>query len=341
MKVTARDQASFLARPRKDCAAILLFGPEPMRTALTRQDLLKTCLGANAAEDMRLTRMTGAQLRSEPAQLQDAIKAIGFFPGPRGVLITDVGDQATKVLKDALPVWEEGDAVVILEAGNLGKGSSLRKLVEAAPNAAAIGIYANPPSRRDIEDALKTAGVDADAEGQAALVALASALDPGDFRQVTNKLALYMMGLNRPANAADIEAVGPVTRDGAVDDLVHNAAEGAVERIGPELQRLAAQGIGPTTLVIAAMRHFRQLHAAACHPGGPDSGVARMRPAVFGPRRDRVLRQVRKWGNHRLERALEALIETDLALRSGATHPPMALTERAFIRIAMMIARQR
>jgi len=81
MKLNTRDAAAFLKAPRDGVVCVLLFGPEAMRTAITRQDLLKTVLGANAEEDMRLTRMTGGELRSDAAALQDAMKAIGFFPG--------------------------------------------------------------------------------------------------------------------------------------------------------------------------------------------------------------------------------------------------------------------
>ena len=49
-----------------------------------------------------------------------------------------------------------------------------------------------------------------------------------------------------------------------------------------------------------------------------------------------MARQVRNWGLPRLEAALGVLMETDLNLRSSKPYPAMAMTERAFIRIAMM-----
>ena len=65
-----------------------------------------------------------------------------------------------------------------------------------------------------------------------------------------------------------------------------------------------------------------------------------MRPPIFGPRRDRMLRQAQKWGVVRLEQALTLLTDTDLQLRSAGQHAPaMALVERTLIRLAMMAAR--
>ena len=336
MKITSRDAASFLKNPKAGTALILIFGPDAMRSSLTRQDFLKRHLGEAADEEMRLTRMSGAELRSEPAALQDAVKAIGFFPGARGVHIDAATDNLAPIFKDALAGWQDGDAIIVAEAGNLGKGSALRKLAEAAPNAAAIGIYAEPPSRATVEDALNTAKLNADNDAKALLFEYARAMDPGDFRQLVEKSALYALSHDKPLTADDVAACAPASTEAALDDIIHAAADGDVGQIGPQLSRLTAQGVNPTTLCISASRHFKQLHQAAANPSGPDAGMAKLRPPVFGPRRDKMLRQARGWGMYRLESALSVLLETDLGLRSSANHPPMALMERAFIRIAMM-----
>ncbi len=337
MKIASRDSGAFLKNPRAGTGLILLYGPDQMRTALMRQDFLKSYLGEAADTEMRLTRMTGAELRSEPARLQDAIKAIGFFPGARGVFVEDANDQITPIIDDALSAWEDGDAIMLVAAGNLGKGSKLRKLAENAPNAAAIAIYADPPSRATVEDALKSAGIiGAERDAVDALFTLASSLDPGDFRQLVEKIALYSLTDTSPLNIEAVIACAPASTEEHLDDIIHAATEGAVARIGSQLSRLAAQGVNPTTLCISTTRHFRQLHNVASARGGPDQGIARLRPPVFGPRRDRLSRQAKSWGMHRLERALTVLMDTDLSLRSSSNHPPMAVMERALIRLAMM-----
>ena len=336
MKMSARDGAAFLRSPREDVALVLLFGPDAMRNSLTRQDFLKKVLGDTAEEDMRLTRMTGAELRSNAAALQDAMKAIGFFPGKRGVLVTDAGDGIADIAKDALSAWEPGDAIIVIEAGNLTKGSRLRKMAEAAANAAPVGIYAEAPSRAMVEDLVADAKIPSpDPDAMSLLVAYASAMDPGDFRQFLEKLSLYTLGASA-VTVPEVEACAPSSTDQDLDDVIATLADGDAVKVGPKLERMAAQGVNPTTLCIAATRYFRQLHVAASDPGGPGSGIARLRPPVFGPRRDRMQRQARSWGMFKLERALTVLMDTDLSLRSAANHPAMALAERAFIRIAMM-----
>ena len=95
-------------------------------------------------------------------------------------------------------------------------------------------------------------------------------------------------------------------------------------------------------LCIGATRHFRTLYAACSDPAGAAAGIARVRPPVFGPRRDRMLRQAQRWGASNLETALSLLTETDLRLRSGGQQAPaMELVERALIRLAKLARRQR
>lgn len=150
------------------------------------------------------------------------------------------------------------------------------------------------------------------------------------------KLGLYKFGDATPVSHDDIDACAPRSAEAGLDDLLNIVADARVADIAGVLQRLYAQGTLPVGLCIGAMRHFRALHTIACDPGGAGAGIGRLRPPVFGPRRDAMLRQVNGWGRDRLEKALGLLIETDLTLRSSQPAPQKPLMERALIRLAMM-----
>jgi DNA polymerase-3 subunit delta len=298
-------------------------------------------VGPNGEEEMRLTRLTGAELRKDGAALLDAVKAQGFFPGPRAVLVEEATDGLSKLFGAALKDWNPGDAQIVATAGQLPTRSALRKLFEAAPNAFAAGLYNAPPSRAEIEAELKRAGlanVSGDAMG--ALEHLARDLTPGDFRQTLEKVALYKLGDDSPLSPDEVTLMAPASVEAEMDEILHVLAEGRTTEIAPVMQRLAAQNVQPVTLLIMGMRHFRTLYAVASAPGGPAQGISRMRPPIFGPRRDRMLRQAQGWGADRLEMALEVLMDTDLTLRSaGQKAPALALVERAFVRLAYMARR--
>ncbi|MCC5968608.1 MAG: DNA polymerase III subunit delta [Pararhodobacter sp.] len=342
MKLSPRDAPGFLARPDPRVSGVLIYGSDAMRVAEKRQGLIKTLIGPEGEAEMRLARFPASDLRKDPAAALDAAKAQGFFPGPRAVLIEDATDTATEALKAALNDWAEGDALMVVTAGQLNASSKLRKLFESDKRAFCLAVYDNPPDRAEIEAMLTDAGLStAPPEALRDLVALAQVLEPGDFRQTLTKIALYKHGDPGPLTSAEIAEVAPRGTEAAIDDMLNAVAEGRPAAIAPLMARLAAQGVAPVTLCIGAMRHFRLLHALVSDPRGPAQAIGTLRPPVFGPRRDKLLRQAQRWRCDRVELALSEITETDLTLRSTSRAPLAALTERAMLRLATMAARQR
>ncbi|OSP55063.1 DNA polymerase III subunit delta [Pseudoruegeria sp. SK021] len=341
MKLSPRDAPGYFSRPDPSKAGILIYGPDAMRVALKRAQLLSALLGPDAEAEMRLTRLAPGDLRGDPAALADATRAIGFFPGPRAVLVEAAPDPLAKAVQAALEDWRAGDAQIVLTAGNLGKGAALRKLFESHPKVYAAAVYADPPSRAEIDAVISRAGLDdLDGSARADLTALAALLDPGDFAQTVEKLALYKLSDPTPVTPEDIAAIAPLSTESGIDDLLDVVAEARRTELWPTLRRLTDQGLAPVTLCIGATRHFRTLHAIAAHPGGASEGINRLRPPLFGPRRTKMQRQAQNWGAARLEQALSLLVETDLSLRGGgATAPAAAVMERALFRLTYMGAR--
>lgn len=341
MKLNARDASRYFGKPDPSRTGLLIYGPDAMRVALKRQEVIAALIGPQGEEEMRLTRIPGGELRKDPAQLVDAIKSVSFFPGPRVAFVEDATDTAAPAILAALEDWAPGDAQIIVSAGQLKASSKIRKAFEGHPNAYAAAIYNDPPSREDIEAELAKAGLtEIDREAMTDLTNLSKELDPGDFRQTLEKLALYKHRDTTPATSDDVAACAPTSTEAALDDVLNIVAEGRAQDIGPVMAKLQAQGTQPVGLCIGATRHFRALYTAASDPGGAAQGMSRMRPPIFGPRRDRMVRQASGWGAPKLEQALTILTDTDLQLRSaGQNAPAMALVERALLRLAMLARR--
>lgn len=338
MKLSPREAEGYFARPDSGKTGILIYGSDAMRVSLKRQQMLAALLGPTAEEEMRLTRMPASDLRKDPAQLMDAVKAVGFFPGIRAVFVEDANDTATPAIISALEAWQPGDAQIVVTAGQLKATSKLRKAFEGHGNAYATGIYDDPPSRSEIERILSEAQIrDVPGDSMSALVDIANDIGPGDFSRMVEKLALYKYEDSSPLTLDDIQAVAPQSTEAALDDMLNIVAEGRGAEIGPLMGRLQAQGTNAVTLCIGATRHFRTLYTIASDPGGPAQGIGRLRPPAYGKRRDRLLRQAQNWGAFKLETALTLLTDTDLQLRSaGQTAPALALMERALIQLARL-----
>jgi DNA polymerase-3 subunit delta len=328
------EASRYCAKPDPGRAGLLIFGADAMRVALKRQEAIAALIGPNGEGEMRLARMSGGDLRKDGSLLLDAIKAVGFFPGPRVAFLEDATDGLADTVATALKEWKPGDAQIVVTAGNLTGKSALKTLFEKHPAAVCIGLYDEPPGREEIEDALKKAGLrDIDREAMNDLNTLARALDPGDFRQTLEKIALYKWGDPSPLTPADVAAMAPASIEAEVDDLIAAVAEARTDAIGPFFRRLEGQGVLPVTICIGALRHFRILHAAATDPAGPGVGIQKAR--VNFKQKDAMGRQAGQWGTRALENAVSLLLETDLTLRSASRAPGMAVMERALIRIAM------
>lgn len=339
MKVASRDVAAFCAKPDVAAPAVLLYGSDAMRVSLRRQELVRALIGPEGEAEMRLTRLTPADLRDERSRLFDEMRALGFFAGRRVVLLEGAGDAQAGAVEDAVDGWREGDATLVVTAGSLASRSALRKLFEPHRTAAALGIYDDPPDRAEIDSLLAGAGISASREAEQALYALAQALEPGDFRQTLDRIAIYKLEDDSPLTPEEIELLAPATVEAVLDDAVNAAADADIARLGLLIRRLEAQGTTPVSVCIAAGRHFRGLLTAASDPGGPAAALGRMRPPVWGARRERMRRQAVAWGAPRLDSAIRVLVDTDLRLRSSSPGPGMAVMERTLIRLAMMARR--
>ena len=341
MKLAGRQASGYFGKPETHRSGLLIYGADAMRVALKRQQVIAALIGPEGEAEMRLTRIAAGELRKDPAMLNDAIKAQSFFPGPRVAFVEDAADGLTKIITAALEDWADGDAQIIVTANQLRASSSLRKLFEKHPNAYAAGIYDDPPSRDEIEAELRAAGLrDLPRDVLEALGALARMIPPGDFRQTLEKIALYKFGDDSPLTPDEIDLCAPLSQETGVDDVLNCVAEGRAEEIGPVMQRLRSQGIQPVSLCINATRHFKLLYTAASDPGGVSAGMGKLRPPVYGPRRDRLQRQAARWGAQRAKRALSMLTDVDLQLRSANQNAPaMELVERTMVRLAMVAQR--
>lgn len=338
MKVPGARAAGFCARPDPGLSGALLFGPDAALVAARRRELTEALTGGDA---LRLSRIEAAQALKDPAAVDAALRTRGFFSERPVVLVDGARDTLAQPLEAVLAEVGPEDGFLIVTADNLPARSALRRLFEGDGRLAAVGLYPEPPDGAEIEALLKRAGlaVPLDPAALDELVAVAAQIDRGALMQMVEKIAVYALGRTAPLGPAELAALAQGPGDAALDDLIAAVAEGRPQAIGPLVARLAAGGAGPTSIVIAAGRHFRNLLSIATASDGIEAALGRLRPPVFGPRRTALARQVRGWGPARLETAIRLLFQTDASLRSAGSRPERALVERCLIRLAMMADR--
>lgn len=334
MKLTGTAAERFCRSPDGHIVGALLYGPDGGLLGLMRGELTAAITGGDA---MSLVRIEPDQARRDPARLEEAALARGFFTGRQVVLVDGATDGLAGPVRALADRLTPDDAFLLLTSSKATTRSPLVKAFEKEPTLAALGLYPDPPSAEEISRRIAEAGGPdkLDREAAGLLLDLGAAMDPGSFRRCLETLALHSLGAER-VTAAHVEAVAPMGAGGDLDALVAAVAGGAPERVGPLIARLMAGGTRPGDAVGAVSRQVRRLLGLSLAPEGAASAVGRLRPPVFGPRRDALLAQCRRWSAPGLETAARLLFDTERRLRGPGSRPDAALTERCLIRIAMM-----
>ncbi len=340
MKLAGREAVRFCREPAPDTCAVLLHGADAGLVAARRREIISAIMDG-AVDDLRLTQLDAGEARRDAAAVGDAVRARGFFPGRRIVLIEGGTDGLAKPLTAALEGVTPEDALLVVTADALPARSALRKLFEGQGRFMSLQFFADAPDPADIAAALEGAGLTCGLEPEAreALAAIGGAMDHGSFARLIDMVATFGLDRTEPLDAATVELLAPAGLDGEIDALVAAVAGGRAEKIGPVLRRLGAGGAAPVTLILALQRHFRQLLTAASDARGPAAGLAGLRPPLWGPRRSAAEAQLRAWARDRLEQANRLLFEADGKLRSSEKAPDWALIERYALRLALMAGR--
>ncbi|MBL8702185.1 MAG: DNA polymerase III subunit delta [Alphaproteobacteria bacterium] len=335
MKIETRQIEAFLKAPDRRACAILLFGPDDGLVRERGARLARTVV-EDLNDPFRVAELSGDRIEGDPAALADEAAALAFGGGRRVVRVRGCGNGAAPAFS-AFFKNPMGDALIVVEAGDLDGRSALRKAFESAENAAAIACYADDGRGLDgvIRATLKAEGVGIADDAAAWLVQRLGA-DRALTRGELVKLAIYV-GRGKEASLEDVRAVVGDSSEVDADDAVHAAAIGDVSGLARALDRLAAEGASPVTILRSAQRHFTRLHLCAAHMGGggdPGAAMAKLRPPVFWKDQDNFKRALRRWDERRLTRALAALLEAELAAKSGSGRAGALAAERALMLLA-------
>lgn len=330
MKLPAKAVDGFVARPDPAIATVLLYGPDAGLVGERARRLAHTVV-ADLGDPFRVSEVSAEELRGAPGRLVEEAQALCMLGGRRLVRVRDAADIATVAVRDllALPAQE---GFVLLEAGDLGGASSLRRLIESAPAAAALPCYRD--EERDlgafVRSLLAEAGLDVAPD---ALAYLGSHL--GGDRAVTRaeiaKLALYLA--DRPGRRAELEDVAAVVGDSSalgLDDAVHAAVLGRRAELERSLDRLLAEGEAPIRLLrVAAGFLLRLLRLRGGLEGGAsvDAVVAAARPPIFFRQKPVITAALHAWSSEALLTGLALLQVAEIRCKTAGA--PDALICRA------------
>jgi DNA polymerase-3 subunit delta len=213
----------------------------------------------------------------------------------------------------------KGDTLVVIEAGELSKTSSLRKLFEGAKRGAAVECFDDRPedSGRMISETLSAQGWKIEADALSYLVDALN-VDRRLLRTELDKLVTYLGKGDSGATLTRAEAAGLIGGSGDVegDEIADAVADGDLKKLNHLIVKANESGLSWTVAVGFTLRLFQRLLAGV-------EGA--------GPMWGRMQSQASGWDRASLRQALLILAEAEARTRTTgfpeATMAQQALTE--------------
>lgn len=335
MKIAAGQVARFLKVPNPKTPVVLVYGPDEGLVRERVDFLIKTVLD-DPKDPFRLSDLAADQVRSDPAMLVDEARALCFMGGRRVVRVRQAGDGLRAACKSLLDLAVI-DALVVIEGGELGGGSSLRKLIEQASNGAALPCYRD--EGRDlgnlIDRLLGERQLRADAEAKAYLVEHLGG-DRAVTRVEIDKLALYVDGPGDAPKTVGLDQAAAVIGDSAavgLDDLAHAATLGDAAGVERCLNRLLGEGQAPVRLIRTMINHVTRLRRLALlieRGDSVDRAIGQARPPIHFRRKGDVKTALRRWSGRSLGAAQARLLDVEIACKTTGRPDALLCREAVF-----------
>lgn len=249
---------SFVRRPPAETRFYLVHGNDE-GLIHERAKLLGDAILAGDTDPLRMTRMDGEAVAREPGRLADEAYAVSMFGGHRVIWI-DARSRDLAPYIQPLFARPPQDCTLILEAGNLKKGTALRTLFEQSSTSASIECY--PDERRALVSVIdaeaRAAGLDVTAEARDYLLTLLGS-DRLTSRGEVAKLMLYARGAAK-VEVEDVEAIVADAAPSGLDALIDQTLLGNVAEVEKVAGRYFSDGGDPGYLLMRLISRVVLLH---------------------------------------------------------------------------------
>lgn len=260
-EIKAHEFERLLPRATELYRIFLIYGPDKGLVSERAQALAKKA-GAKSDDPFSFTRIDLSDLQGDAGRLIDEVNSIGLFGGQKVVHVR--GSGSDKILADAIQAIDAGtipDNILIIEGGDLKKGSALRKAAEAAKIAVAIPCYADDVKSLNslIDQELADANLRITPEARSTLLEALGG-DRVASRNELRKLALYCMGQSQIEQNHVTEIIGDASAI-STDDAVDCVLSGDLDGLHRSVQKIV-QSKQPIFLVLqSCLRTFQMLDA--------------------------------------------------------------------------------
>lgn len=327
----------YLRAPDPRHVVTLIYGPD---TGLVseRCAAFAARVVTDPKDPFQAVKLEGDALASDPLRLADEANTVSLFGGRRLIWVRAGSKQLGPALEPLLRSPPR-DAAVLVEAGDLGRSSPLRAVLEKAACAVAIPCYL--PDARDsarfVETEFAALNLSITADAKEAVTALVGG-DRLASRAEIQKIALYA----HPEKRITIEHVDAVCGDAsatAIDEAVDATFAGQPAAFVRAFGRLVGEGQRGDVILGSALRQALVLMAMRREI---DEGkrVEDLLVRVHFKRKAAVERQLKRWSTASIGTAISSIGDALAGARKDSDLATL-IAERCLLSLSMIAARAR
>ncbi|WP_157014457.1 DNA polymerase III subunit delta [Mesorhizobium xinjiangense] len=339
----AGDVEKWLSRPDPATRLVLIYGPDRGLVS-ERARRFAVSSGLDLDDPFAVIRLDAGEVESDIGRLHDEVRMVPLFGGKRLIWLRNAGShKALAGAVKALLADPPDDATILIEAGDLKKGTGLRGAVENAPAGMALPCYAD--DARSLEQLMESTFAEAGLNVSSDARLLLKSLLGGDrlaIRGELEKLVLYCRSQSR-VEAEDVAACCGDIASASADTIVDAALIGNIDRMDAQIGRFTSSGAAPFLILSSAMRQFQTLsgmrHAVEAERRSVATVIASARPPIFFARRPVMERALQGWTSAAIASALDRLQAAVLLTRK---RPDLTLetVRQTMIALAVIANRQ-
>lgn len=325
---------AFLRKPVAGIAAVLIYGADPAAVRDTASRAVQRLAGS-LDDPFNVVVLEESSFAADGGRLIDEVQSQSLLGGNRVIWVRGA-EQAFLRAAEAIAGGAVSGNLVIAEAGNLAKGSTLRARFEDSRHVYILPLYeaSAAESAALAEAALGKLGLRIDDDALALLTEAAGAGGAILSREV-EKLAAYCLGSDS-VSAADVRAICGNASGLEADDLSDAVLCGEVAEADRYFQHLEAGGTDAARILSIVLAHVVRL--TDCRRNmekgmALEQAVRSARPPIFFKRQAAVQAQLRIWD---LVSLLSAASSLGGAILQTRLTPSLAssLANRALLAIA-------
>jgi DNA polymerase-3 subunit delta len=260
-EVKSHEFERFLEKSAELYRIFVIYGPDRGLVSERAGEIAKRS-GVALDDPFSLLKLDVSDLQGDPGRLLDEVNALGLFGGEKLVWLRGVNNE--KPVLDAVQVLLQQDApanTLLIEAGDLKKGSGLRKIVEPARSVAVIPCYADDARSLNalIDGELAAHSLTITPEARRHLVDQLGG-DRVASRNEIRKLALYCRGMGRVEEHHVDDIIGDASSISA-DDAVDAILSGDLPAFHRAFQKIVASKTPLFLVLQSSLKQFQLLDA--------------------------------------------------------------------------------